>query len=215
MKINLFSKSKRINSILVLFTLTCLSQISFSQSRYNSVYKNKLILGLNIVDDSFSKTNNAFNYDQQWNIAAYPSYFGYNYVVSENISVEGIFTLNKYSADKLVDGIKIPTEQNYYAFDVNAKYNLSNLIYSVDKLSNFEPFIAIGGGFTSIDSESRPTINYGFGTYIWFNKYENKCCSESIFNNLGLIFQTMGKSSLDQKTYGNQIQHTFGVVYRF
>lgn len=215
MKINLFFKSKRINSILVLFTLTCLSQISFSQSRYNSVYKNKLILGLNIVDDSFSKTNNAFNYDQQWNIAAYPSYFGYNYVVSENISVEGIFTLNKYSADKLVDGIKIPTEQNYYAFDVNAKYNLSNLIYSVDKLSNFEPFIAIGGGFTSIDSESRPTINYGFGTYIWFNKYENKCCSESIFNNLGLIFQTMGKSSLDQKTYGNQIQHTFGVVYRF
>ena len=135
--------------------------------------------------------------------------------MSENISVEGIFTLNKYSADKLVDGIKIPTEQNYYAFDVNAKYNLSNLIYSVDKLSNFEPFIAIGGGFTSIDSESRPTINYGFGTYIWFNKYENKCCSESIFNNLGLIFQTMGKSSLDQKTYGNQIQHTFGVVYRF
>lgn len=141
MKINLFFKSKRINSILVLFTLTCLSQISFSQSRYNSVYKNKLILGLNIVDDSFSKTNNAFNYDQQWNIAAYPSYFGYNYVVSENISVEGIFTLNKYSADKLVDGIKIPTEQNYYAFDVNAKYNLSNLIYSVDKLSNFEPLL--------------------------------------------------------------------------
>lgn len=200
---------------LVLFLLIFLTNESFSQSRYNSVYKNKLILGLNIVDDSFSKTNNAFNYDQQWNIAAYPSYFGYNYVVSENISVEGVFTLNKYSADKLVDGIKIPTGQDYYAFDINAKYNLSNLIYSVDKLSNFEPFIAIGGGFTSIDSKSRPTINYGFGTYIWFNKYENKCCSESIFNNLGLIFQTMGKSSLDQKTYGNQIQHTFGVVYRF
>lgn len=215
MKFNLFSKSKRINSILILFLLACLSQLSFSQSRYNSVYKNKLILGLNIVDDSFTKTNNAFNFDQQWNIAAYPSYFGYNYVVSDNISVEGIFTMNKYSTDKLVDGIKIPTKQNYYAFDVSAKYNLSNLIYSVDKLSNFEPFIAAGGGFTSIDSESRPTINYGFGTYIWFNKYENKCCSESIFNNLGLIFQTMGKSSLDQKTYGNQIQHTFGVVYRF
>jgi hypothetical protein len=51
---------------------------------------------------------------------------------------------------------------------------------------------------------------------IWFEKYES-CCSNSdgILNHLGVIFQTMGKSSIDQKTYGNQIQHTFGIVYRF
>ena len=215
MKFNLFCISKKNNLLFVLFTIFCLSQMSFSQSRYNSVYENKFIVGINIIDDTFTKTHNAFNYDQQWNVAAYPSYFGYNRVISDKISVEGIFTMNNYEAKKLVDGLFIPVEQKYYAFDLNAKYNLSSVIYNIDRLSNFEPFVAFGAGITSIDSESRPTINYGFGTYIWFQKYENKCCSESIFNNLGLIFQTMGKSSIDQKKYGNQIQHTFGIVYRF
>lgn len=174
-----------------------------------------MIIGLNVIDDSFTKTHNAFNYDEQWNVAAYPSFFGYNYLISENISIEGMLSMNKYNAKKLVDGVYIPTERKYHAFDLNAKYNLSSLIYNYDSLSNFEPFIAIGTGITSIDNKSRSTINYGFGTYIWLNKYENKCCSESILNNLGFVFQTMGKSSLDQNTYGNQIQHTFGVVFRF
>jgi hypothetical protein len=215
MKNNAFSKTKLTSIFVVFFNLLCVNQLSYSQSRYNSVYENKLILGMNIIDDSFTKTHNAFNYDQQWNVAAYPSFFGYNYLISENISIEGMLSMNKYNAKKLVDGVYIPTERKYHAFDFNAKYNLSSLIYDYDSLSNFEPFIAIGAGITSIENKSRSTINYGFGTYIWLNKYENKCCSESILNNLGFVFQTMGKSSLDQNTYGNQIQHTFGVVFRF
>ncbi len=199
-------------SIVFLFTL----QMSFSQGRYKDYYSNKFIVGLNVIDDSFTKKHDAFNYDEEWNIAAYPSYFGYNLVLSEKISVEGIFTMNKYNAKKLVDGVLIPNERKYYAFDVTAKYNLSDLFFNFDKLSNFEPFVALGAGITSIEGQSRPTINYGFGTYIWFEKYES-CCSNSdgILNHLGVIFQTMGKSSIDQKTYGNQIQHTFGIVYRF
>ena len=210
MKLFTFQKT-----VLVLFTILCIHQISFSQNRYNSVYENRLIFGLNVVDDSFLKTHNAFNYDQQWNVAAYPSYFGYNYLITEKISIEGVFSMNKYNANKLVDGQFIAAERKYHAFDLHAKYNINDLIYNIDNLSNFEPFVLVGAGITSIDSASRTTINYGLGTYIWFDKYENKCCSESILNNLGVVIQTMGKSSTDQKTYGNQIQHSFGVVFRF
>lgn len=215
MKFNLFCNSKKNNLFVVLFIIFCLSQVSFSQNRYSSFYENKFIVGINIIDDSFTKTHNAFNYDQQWNVAAYPSYFGYNQTISDNISVEGVFTMNKFKANKAIDGLIIPTERTYYAFDLSAKYNLSNIIYNIDILSNFEPFIAIGGGVTSIDNASRPTINYGVGTYIWFSLYENRSYSDSIFSNLGLIFQTMGKSSIDQQKYGNQIQHSVGIVYRF
>lgn len=215
MKIIAFTKIQQIISFFVFITFFLVNQLSFSQNRYNSIYENKLIIGLNIIDDSFTKTHNAFNYDQQWNVAAYPSYFGYNYLITEKISIEGIFSMNKYNANKLIDGKYIPTERNYHAFDINAKYNINDLIYNIDNLSNFEPFILVGAGITSIENASRTTINYGLGTYIWFDKYENKCCSESILNNLGVVIQTMGKSSTDQKTYGNQIQHSFGVVFRF
>ena len=75
-------------SIVFLFTL----QMSFSQGRYKDYYSNKFIVGLNVIDDSFTKKHDAFNYDEEWNIAAYPSYFGYNLVLSEKISVEGIFS---------------------------------------------------------------------------------------------------------------------------
>lgn len=188
-----------------------------SQHRHSTDNKNIITVGINIIDDSYTSKHQSFN-REEWNITKYPSYFSYNRAISDKISIEGAFSFNKYKISKLVDGNYIKENKDYAAMDLSLKYNfLNGLNTNSNFLANFSPFIMAGLGTTSKGNQQYANINYGAGFYYWFNSSDNCNCSikSSSLGTLGLIFQTMGKSSFDNKQYGNYIQHSMGIAYRF
>lgn len=124
---------------------------------------------------------------------------------------------NVYKKGKLVNGKILDIEMDYFALDVFFQYKpigkYSNLINN--KL--LDPFIKIGIGKTKIENNSFFTINYGLGTYIWLPAFSNCNCDLNATgtSDLGIIIGTSGKSSLQQKVNGNQVQHVIGLCYRF
>jgi OmpA-OmpF porin, OOP family len=193
-----------------LANITCKAQTRDS-------FKNRISIGFNIIDDSFSLKNKMFNIQEEWNVVAYPSYFSYGTKASENLFFDVVLSLNKYNKGKLVDGYYIPSDRNYAALDISLKYYLNAINNNYEIIPGVEPFVSFGLGFTSIDDEIRPTLNYGVGIYFWFSSLEN--CDCKIYNswadNFGVMLQTQGKSSFEQKVYGNQIQHVFALVFKY
>ena len=87
----------------------------------------------------------------------------------------------------------------YYAVDAIVKYDLNNL---VGDTSWFDPFVYLGGGYTSIDSEGEGVYNVGFGFNTWFNE------------NLGVNLQTGVKAGFSDKV-NDHYQTSVGLVIKF
>lgn len=201
------------------FVLLLLSSVvfpTFSQNTFLSREKIVLGIGGNIIDDSFTSTFNPVASAEQWNTSLQPSHFSLGIEVANRTFIEIASGTNNYKKGKLVDGKILLEDGSYAALDLALKYKLINPTTTSYGHPKIDPFVSLGGGQTKINQVKRLTINYGFGFYIWFAKSKNcKCYSNtSDVSRLGLIFQTQGKSSLNQKKYGNQIQHVFGFVYR-
>ncbi|MFC4740013.1 hypothetical protein ACFO3U_08400 [Flavobacterium ponti] len=207
------SLTKSLKIAFILFHLA--NFICKAQSRDSS--KNRILIGFNIIDDSFTLKNKLFNIQEEWNASAYPSYFRYGTKASESLFFDISLSFSTYKKGKLVDGYYISSDRNYSAFDIGLKYNLNTLNNNFEIIPGVEPIVSFGLGFTSIDDDIRPTLNYGVGFYFWFSSLENCDCKidDSWADNFGILFQTQGKSSFEQKIYGNQIQHVFGIVYAY
>lgn len=179
--------------------------------------KNVVSLGMNIVDDSFTSNSNPFNVSEEWNVGNFPSYFNYSGELLDRTYIEFNVSTNEYKKGKLVNGSFILKEMKYFAIDFTVKYKLLNPDYNFLSSNVFDPFLTIGLGETKIDKFNFYTINYGCGFYFWFpkSKYCNCASNSNQGGNFGLIITTLGKSSMDQAAYGNQIQHSFGLAFRF
>jgi hypothetical protein len=205
---------KYLKNSLVFFCLI-VSSYSIGQNRYKDSYMFKINVGMNIIDDSFTKKHVLIDAEEKWHSTFIPSYFGINMLLTEKTSVEGNISYNKYKKNKLVDGEFLKEEKIYFAIDVNAKYDFSDLTWHSDYLYFLSPYVFGGPGLTTIEDEPRLTMNYGFGTYIWFKDFAFTRQNNEILSHFGVFIQTQGKSSFKQKIYGNQIQHSFGLAYKF
>ena len=87
----------------------------------------------------------------------------------------------------------------YFAIDAIVKYDLNML---VGDTGWFDPFVYLGGGYVSADSEGEGMLNTGVGFNAWFN------------DNLGLTFQTGSKFGFADKVQ-DHIQSSLGVVVKF
>jgi len=92
----------------------------------------------------------------------------------------------------------------YYAIDANVKYDVNNVVNWVfgSTTSYFDPYVYLGGGYTSVDNQGEAMLNAGAGFNVWFNE------------NLGLNFQSGAKRNFSDKV-ADHFQHTFGVVFKF
>jgi OOP family OmpA-OmpF porin len=189
--------------LLLLFSLSCYCQ-----------NENIVSLGINVIDDSFTSTYNPINISETWHIGKIPSYFSFSKKVMDRTFLEIQILSNNYKKGKLVDGSILLTEKKYMSIDFFTKYRI---FHSDEDTYSFDPFVALGTGYTSIGKTEHYTINYGLGLYFWFPKSKYCDCSynRSKRGNLGILISTFGKSSFKQSIYGNQIQHTLGLVYRF
>jgi OOP family OmpA-OmpF porin len=194
------------NKSKLVLLLFCLS--SYCQN------ENMVSLGINVIDDSFTSTYNPINISETWHIGKIPSYFSFSKKVMDRTFLEIQILSNNYNIGKLVDGSILLTDKKYMSIDLFTKYRI---FHSDEDTYSFDPFVALGTGYTAIEKTEHYTINYGLGLYFWFPK--SKYCDCSIYRNkrgnFGILISTFGKSSFKQSLYGNQIQHTLGLVYRF
>lgn len=175
-------------------------------------------LGMNIVDDSFTSTYNPLNTSESWNIGKIPSYFSLSSEIIDRTFLEVQISSNEYQKGKLVNGNILLTNKKYFSVDFLTKFKLLHSDkYTALSSSLFDPFISLGTGYTTIEKIDYYTINYGIGFYFWFpkSKYCNCHFNGNNGGNLGVLFSSLAKSSFKQSLYGNQIQHNFGLVYRF
>jgi outer membrane protein OmpA-like peptidoglycan-associated protein len=168
----------------------------------DSLVKSSWVLGvgMNIVDDSATPFGRDFlKMKETWNVAPYPSRLSIGRFFKNGIGLEAIGTYNSYKEGKKVDGTINTARRTYYAIDGKISYDLNRFI---GETAWFDPYLHVGGGYSSIGSLGRATANVGFGFNTWFN------------DRWGLNFNTMGKWGLKEGST-KQLQHSAGVAYRF
>ncbi|WP_272150591.1 OmpA family protein [Tenacibaculum aiptasiae] len=90
-------------------------------------------------------------------------------------------------------------DELYWAIDANVKYDLNNLFGDT---SWFDPYVYLGGGYTTFGDNSEGMLNAGLGFNTWFNE------------NLGVNFQSGAKKEFADKVQ-DHFQHSVGIVFKF
>ena len=155
--------------------------------------------GVNAVD--FRLANDFGDYAKDyvgtsdWNILPSISRVTVDRYLNDGFSLQLAGSLNKIETFNSKDDI----DELYWAIDANVKYDLNGL---VGDTSWFDPYVYLGGGYTSFADEGEAMLNAGFGFNAWFN------------DNLGLNFQTGGKKEFADKVQ-DHFQHSIGLVFKF
>ena len=117
-------------------------------------------------------------------------YLGDGFSLGVAISVNKIDQIGDNSADNLA----------YIGSDLDIRYDLNN-VFGESKW--FDPYVAVGGGYTFLDKLGAGTFNGGAGFNIMFNDF------------LGLNLQSTYKHSFDEGRQLPHFQHALGVVVKF
>ena len=85
--------------------------------------------------------------------------------------------------------------------DLNLKYGLDGLVKGIfgNSTRYFSPFVYVGGGYTSLDSDGDGMINYGYGFNVWLSE------------TLGLTYQG-GVKQASSNVIPTHFQHGLGLV---
>ena len=94
---------------------------------------------------------------------------------------------------------KDDSDDLYWAIDANVKYDLNN---AFGETSWFDPYVYLGGGYTSLAEQGEGMLNVGLGFNTWFNE------------NLGLNFQSGAKKEFTDNVQ-DHFQHSVGLVFKF
>ncbi|MEX0273575.1 MAG: OmpA family protein [Flavobacteriaceae bacterium] len=195
----------------LLFTLVTVftSLMTFSQEELeipvltdkDSVIQSSWMVGLgyNFVDDSGDVFNNLFSFGEQWNTVVFPSRISLGRYFKNGLGLEAIGTYNKYKEGKLVDGVVLTEDRDYYAIDARLSYDLNEII---GQTAWFDPYVGIGVGYTDANNQGRGTYNAVLGFRTWLS------------DRWGLDFNSSGKWRMGDKGT-NHLQHAAGLVYQF
>lgn len=194
-------------------TITLLLLVTYINAQNSST----ISVGINAIDDSFTTSYNPINLTEQWNVGKIPSYIAISSEIVKRLFLECALTTNDYQKGKLVNGKIITANKEYFAIAISAKYKLFDLEDNVFNSALFDPFVSVGIGETKLDSLDFYTLDYGFGFYFWLprSKYYNWPLHSKTGSNFGILVSSTGKSSFQQSLYGNHIQHTIGMAFRF
>lgn len=156
-------------------------------------------IGFNAVDDSGDQFNRLFDIEEAWNAVPYPSRLSIGRYFKSGLGIEAIAAYNKYKKDKIVDGLPIANDKDYFSIDSRLSYDLNKII---GETGWFDPYVGVGIGYTYTDDISRGTYNGVLGFRTWFS------------DRIGLDVNSSGKWPMNSN-YTNHLQHAIGVVYRF
>ncbi|NJB35357.1 OmpA family protein [Croceivirga sp. JEA036] len=157
-------------------------------------------VGMNAVDDAGSEFSDVLNFSDNWNVVPHPSRLSIGRYFKNGLGLEAIGSYNKYQEGKVVDGLVVTEESDYYAVDFRVNYDLNKIL---GETGFFDPYVGIGAGYTEANNQGRGTYNANVGFRTW------------ISDNWGLDFSSTGKWTMNKENSTNHIQHAAGVVYRF
>ena len=181
--------------IICLTILFSFSGLSAQESRDGWIFG----VGYNFVDDSGTRGAEPFNIGDNWNAVVYPNRFNAGYTLESGFTFQGVFSLNTYKEGKIIDGTEIMEDQNYFAIDGLISYEMNKFFA---QRGWFDPYLAIGGGMSSINENEIITFNAGGGVNFWLG------------DNFAINLNTLGKWGLGDDSGRNHIQHGIGVVFR-
>ncbi len=130
-----------------------------------------------------------------WNILPSISRITVDRYLNDGFTLQLAGSINKIETFRTEDDM----DELYWAIDANVKYDLNNLFGDT---SWFDPYVYLGGGYTSLADEGEGMLNAGLGFNTWFN------------DNLGLNFQSGGKKEFADKVQ-DHFQHSVGLVFKF
>ncbi len=184
----------------VIFVFALFAGLSMNAQDENNPWS--LDFGINAVDAyPTNQTNSGKWFDEFFNVSNYnvlPSisrvrvgrYLGDGFSIGVAASINRI---EKYGDISVSD---LP----YYAGDLDIRYNLKEVF---GKSKWFDPYLAVGGGYTWIDDLGAGTFNGGVGINFMFTDH------------VGLNLQSTYKHSFDDDRVIPHFQHAFGVVIKF
>lgn len=171
---------------------------------------NKIALlgGLSIVDDGFTEDYNPFKVQERWQFGYFA---GIEYFFSNKISFQLVYSSNVYKAGKTINGGNLLRRDiDYNSLNLHAVYSLGHLF----DLNSLQPYAIGGAGETTINKNSRFTLNLGMGLRVWFGDVFYK--RKGFHENIALDIRSLGHFNLPiGQEKGRQLQHTVGLLYRF
>jgi len=187
-------------AVIALFTLVMVSNVNAQDS--NNPWA--IGFGVNVIDirGGRSLENLAKDYlgTGDWNMLPSVSRLTVGKYLDKGFSLELAGSVNKI---KTFRG-KNDSDFLYYAIDANVKYDVNKLVDMVFGSTSqyFDPYVYLGGGYTSVDGNGEGMLNAGAGFNVWFNE------------NLGLNFQSGAKRQFTD-VVADHFQHTAGLVFIF
>lgn len=160
--------------------------------------------GLNAVDmripTGFGDIAKDYIGTGDWNVIPSISRIAATKYLEKGFSLQLAGSLNKIETFRTEND----SDMMYYAFDANVKYDVNKLVDVVfgTTTSYFDPYVYLGGGYTSIGGNGEAMLNVGAGFNVWFHE------------NLGLNFQSGAKRNFSGEV-ADHFQHTFGVIFKF
>ena len=155
-------------AVIALFTLVTVSNVSAQDA--NNPWA--VGFGVNVVDfyngDDFGDQIKDLLGNKDWNILPSISRISAEKYLDKGFSLQLAGSLNKIETVTLEDD----SDFLYYAIDAIVKYDLNNL---VGDTSWFDPYVYLGGGYTSVDSSGEGMVNGGVGFNAWFNERIFRC----------------------------------------
>lgn len=182
----------------VILAFLMVSTFSFAQETKK---ESKWVIGagLNIIDNTSSGDNDYFN-ASNWNATLGFSKLSVQYYYNSKFSVSSEFTTNRLDRDVKQNGESIDTNLSYFGLDLNARYNVADLIKLPSKFS-VEPILGVGNAWTNRNSNQ--SFNTGLSVGYQFNE------------TYGVRVQTLGKFASEQNTVGNNmIQHSLELYFK-
>jgi outer membrane protein OmpA-like peptidoglycan-associated protein len=145
-------------------------------------------------------------------MAPFPSRINIEKKFNYGLSIDLVMSYNVYKKNNLIQGKISNYNRNYFATDLLIKYDLNELF---GETGWFNPFIAIGGGYTMISADRKVrqgdvktpaqniiTLNGGIGSNFWISPQ------------LAISVQALGKWNASNNQ-GNHTQYAMGIIFKF
>ena len=164
-------------AVIALFTFVMVANVNAQDS--NNPWA--ITLGFNSIDirggKSISDIANDYLGTGDWNTLPSISRIGVTKYLQDGFSLQLAGSLNKIKNN----GVVTNADMMYYAFD---------------------PYVYLGGGYTSLDGNGEAMLNVGAGFNVWFKE------------NVGLNLQSGAKRNFSGEV-ADHFQHTIGVIFKF
>ena len=193
-------------AVIAIFTLVTVSSVNAQDN--NNPWA--VSFGVNAVDarvgSDFGDNIKDYYGTSDWDILPIISRVTGEKYLDDGFTIQLAGSVNRLSRRFLSSSFPRGVEQElvYYSIDANLKYDLDIL---VDKIFGgttqyFNPFIYVGGGYTSLDGNGEGMFGYGFGFNVWINE------------TVGFVYQSGTKQEFADKV-PSHYQHSLGVVFKF